>query len=162
MQNLKIKTFIILGVFAPNAGWALDSDRTAKIVIQGPGCITQLKKNQTECLKGLTIEQGSLLIRSTYGLIKHEDKSIGSVLMRGKQVYMEQLLEDQDKMVIKANEIDYQKAAEKVFLSGDVSISSSIGVTTGESLEFDLKTQEIISAGESPQPFRMEIDQQDD
>jgi len=162
MQNLTIKIFITLCIIVPTTSWALDSDRTAKIIIQGPGCTTQLKKNQTECLKGLTIEQGSLLIKSTYGLIKHQDKSIGSVFMKGKQVYMEQLLEDGDKMVVKANEIDYQKAAEKVYLSGQVSISSSIGVTTGERLEFDLKTQEIISAGDSPQPFRMEIDQQDD
>jgi lipopolysaccharide transport protein LptA len=162
MQNLKIKTLLLFFVMAPVSSWALDSDRTAKIIIQGPGCKTKLKDNQTECLKGLTIEQGSLLIKSTYGLIKHQDKGIGSVLMRGNQVYMEQLMEDKDKMVIKANEIDYQKAAEKVFLSGNVSITSSIGVTTGENLEFDLKTQEIISSGESSQPFRMEIDQKDD
>ncbi len=161
MQNLKTKTFIALCAITPNS-WALDSDRTAKIIIQGPGCTTQLKENKTECLKGLTIEQGSLLIKSTYGLINHQDKGIGSVLMKGQQVYMEQLLESQDKMVIKANQIDYQKADEKVFLSGNVSISSSIGVTTGENLEFDLKTQEIISVGEEQQPFRMEIDQKDD
>lgn len=162
MQNLIIKSLLTWLLLAPVSCWALDSDRTAKIIIQGPGCKIKLKENQTECLTGLTIEQGSLLIKSTYGLIKHQDQGIDSVLMRGEQVYMEQLLEDQDKMVIKANEIDYQKAAEKVFLSGNVSITSSIGVTTGENLEFDLKTQEIISAGASQQPFRMEIDQKDD
>ena len=161
MQNLKIKACLVFCAMTTTS-WALDSDRTAKIVIQGPGCKTKMKENLTECLKGLTIEQGSLLIKSTYGLIKHKDKGLGSVLMKGDQVYMEQLMEDGDKMVIKANEIDYQKAAEKVFLSGNVSISSSIGMTTGENLEFNLKTQEIISTGESQQPFRMEIDQKDD
>ncbi len=161
MQNLKIRTVILLFIISPSC-WALDSDRTAKIVIQGPGCKTQLKENQTECLKGLTIEQGSLLIKSTYGLIKHQDKGIDSVLMKGQQVYMEQLMEDRKKMTIKANQIDYQKNAEKVFLKGDVKITSSIGVTTGENLEFNLKTQEIISVGEEEQPFKMEIDQNND
>lgn len=161
MQNLKIKTLIALCVLTP-CSWALDSDRTAKVIIQGPGCKIKLKDNETECLKGLTIEQGSLLIKSTYGLIKHKDKGIGSVLMQGDQVYMEQLMEGGDKMVMKANEVDYRKAAEKVYLSGQVSISSSIGVTTGEKMEFDLKTQEIISSGDDNQQFRMEIDQKDD
>lgn len=141
---------------------ALDSDRTAKIVIEGPGCLTKLKDNQTECSKGLKIVQGSLLIESTYGLINHKDQGIGNVLMKGQQVYMEQMMEDGDKMVIKADEMDYRKSEEKVYLAGNVSIKSSIGITTGENIEFDLKTQEIISSGEGDQQFRMEIDQNND
>ncbi len=149
-------------VIAP-LGLALDSDRTAKIVIEGPGCISKLKVNQTECTKGLTIQQGSLLIKSTYGLINHKDKGISSILMKGNQVYMEQMMEDQDKMVIKANQVDYRKNDEKVFLKGQVSITSSIGVTTGDEIEFDLQTQEITALGDqSSQQFRMEIDQKDD
>jgi len=162
MQNLKIKTFIALCLMAP-VSWALDSDRTAKIIIKGgPDCRTKMKENTTECIAGLTIEQGSLLIKSTYGLINYKDKGLNSVLMRGTQVYMEQMMEGGDKMVLKADEIDYQKAADKAFLSGNVSITSSIGVTTGEKLEFNLQTQEIISTGESKLPFRMEIDQKND
>ncbi len=161
MQNLRIKVLMVLCVLA-NTSWALDSDRTAKIIIQGPGCKIKFGLKQTECLNGLTIEQGSLLIKSTYGLIKHQDKGIGSVLMKGEQVHMEQLMEGGDKMIIKANEIDYKKAEEIVYLSGNVSITSSIGVTTGEQLEFNLKTQEIISSDDMQQPFRMEIDQKDD
>ncbi|MCX7554628.1 hypothetical protein OS175_12110 [Marinicella sp. S1101] len=161
MQNLKIKTAGMLLLCALPV-MALDSDRTAKIVIEGPGCLTKLKDSQTECKKGLKIVQGSLLIESTYGLINHKDQGIGNVLMRGEQVYMEQMMEDGDKMVIKANEMDYRKSEDKVYLVGNVSIKSSIGVTTGENIEFDLKTQEIISTGEGEQQFRMEIDQNND
>lgn len=162
MQNLKINISILLLLVA-SSSWSLDSDRNEKVIIEGPGCVTKLKANQTECLKGLTIEQGSLLIKSTYGLINHKNKGIENVLMKGDQVYMEQLMEDQDKMVIKANQIDYRKAEEKVYLEGKVSITSSIGVTTGENIEFDLKTQEITTSGEAgKQQFRMEIDQKDD
>jgi len=142
---------------------ALDSDRKAKIIIEGPGCVSKLKLNQTECKKGLKIIQGSMLIRSTYGMINHKEKGIENVLMKGDQVYMEQLMDDQDKMVIKANEVDYRKDAEKVFLKGNVSITSSIGVTTGEEIEFNLITQEITAVGEeATQQFRMEIDQNND
>ncbi len=161
MQNIKIKTVGIL-LLCTTAAWALDSDRSAKIVIEGPGCLTKLKDNQTECTKGLTIEQGSLLIKSAYGLINHKDQGIDNVLMKGQQVYMEQMMEDGDKMIVKADQMDYRKADEKVYLSGNVSIKSSIGITTGENIEFDLKTQEIVSSGEGEQQFRMEIDQKDD
>ncbi len=76
---------------------------------------------------------------------------------------MEQLMENNDKMVIKADEIDYLKAEDKVFLTGNVSITSAIGVTTGEAIEFDLQTQEITAAGEDTgQQFKMVIDQNDD
>jgi len=162
MQNLKVKCVVLLMLSAWQVK-ALDSDRTAKIVIQGPGCVSKLKLNQTECQKGLTIEQGSLLIKSAYGLIHHADKGISRVEMKGQQVYMEQLMEDNDKMVIKADEVDYHKAKDKVYLTGNVSITSAIGVTTGEAIEFDLATQEITAAGnETTQQFRMEIDQNDD
>jgi lipopolysaccharide export system protein LptA len=162
MQNLKVKCVVLLMLSAWQVK-ALDSDRTAKIVIQGPGCVSKLKLNQTECQKGLTIEQGSLLIKSAYGLIHHADKGISRVEMKGRQVYMEQLMEDNDKMVIKADEVDYHKAKDKVYLTGNVSITSAIGVTTGEAIEFDLATQEITAAGnETTQQFRMEIDQNDD
>ncbi len=158
MQNLKISTLLVFTFIAGHC-LALESDRKAKIIIQGPGCVLKAKINQTECQKGLTIEQGSLLIKSTYGLIHHHDKGIQNVLMTGNQVYMEQMMDDNTKMVIKANEIDYKKEVEKVYLKGNVNITSSLGVTTGEEIELDLKTQEIKAVGEeNTEQFRMEID----
>lgn len=163
MQNLKIKLTVLIAVCSWSA-MALDSDRTARIVIEGPNgsCKLKLKDNVTECVNGLSIQQGSLLIKSVYALINHKDKGIDNVLMKGQQVYMEQMMEDGDKMIVKADEMDYQKADEKVYLSGNVSIKNAIGITTGEKIEFDLKTQEIISSGEGNQQFRMEIDQKND
>lgn len=162
MQNLKTKLLLVL-LLSTGVSLALESDRQAKIIIEGPGCVSSLKENQTECKKGLTIEQGSMLIKSTYGLIFHQDKSVQNVLMRGDQVYMEQMMDDNTKMVILANEIDYQKQTEKVHLKGNVRITSAIGVTTGEEIEFNLQTQEITALGEAQsEQFRMEIDQNND
>lgn len=141
---------------------ALDSDRQQKVIVQGPGCVTKLKQNETDCPKGLTIEQGTMQINAAAGTIYHKNKGIDRVLMSGNQVYMEQMMEDQEKMIIRANQVDYRKAEEKVFLSGNVSITSAIGVTTGENIEFDLQTQEIISAGDANTQFKMEIDQKND
>jgi len=166
MQNLNVKTwaiqFLILALFSGGA-LALDSDREANIVIEGPGCVTNFKSQQTECQKGLSITQGSLLIQSAYGLIHHQSKQVSNVLMKGQPVYMEQMLESGDKMIIKAEQVDYKKDQDKVFLDGDVSIQSGIGLTTGQSMIFDLNTQEITSNGdEEDQPFQMVIDQNND
>ncbi|MCB1583346.1 MAG: hypothetical protein KDI92_09805 [Xanthomonadales bacterium] len=142
---------------------ALESDRNAKIILEGPGCAHKGKVNQTECKKGVTIQQGSMLIKSTYGLIYHGDKGINNVLLKGDQVYMEQMMDDNSKMVINANEINYHKKDEKVLLKGNVVITSNIGVTKGEEIEFDLQTQEIKAIGEeSAQQFRMEIEPDND
>ncbi len=162
MQNLKISLGLGLSLLSGTV-FALDSDRSAKIVIEGPGCVSKLKLDQTECKKGLKIVQGSMVIKSTYGLIHHKNKGVQNVIMKGDQVYMEQMMDDQDKMIILANEVDYRKAEEKVFLKGNVSIKSAIGTTTGEEIEFNLLTQEITALGtESAQQFRMEIDQEND
>jgi len=162
MQNLKINLYAALFLFSGNL-LALESDRKAKIIIEGPGCVSKLKLDQTECKKGLKIVQGSMIIKATYGMIQHKNKGIENVLMKGNQVYMEQMIDDQDKMIIKANEVDYRKSEEKVYLKGQVSITSSIGVTTGEEIEFNLLTQEITALGENTtQQFRMEIDQNND
>jgi lipopolysaccharide export system protein LptA len=162
MQNLKIKIVLVLTVLAGHA-LALESDRKAKIIIQGPGCVSSLKNNQTECKKGLTIEQGSMLIKSNYGLIHHQDKTVQKVVMKGEQAYMEQMMDDNTKLIIQANEIDYRKIEEKVYLKGNVTINNSIGTTTGNEIVFDLKTQEITAVGEeNTQQFRMEIDQDND
>lgn len=160
---MKIK-FIGVLLFFSNQCMALDSDRDAKIVIEGPAgsCKLQLKQNTTECTNGLTIKQGTLFIKSAYALINHQDKGIDNVLMKGQPVYMEQMGEDGDKMTVEAKQMDYKKKSEKVFLSGNVNIKSSLGVTTGENIEFDLITQEIISSGDGEQQFRMEIDQKND
>ena len=163
MQNLKIKLIASLFLITSGPLFALEADRKAKIVVQGPGCVSKLKLNQTECKKGLTIEQGSMLIKATYGIIYHQDKGVQRVEMKGDQVYMEQMMDDGDKMVIKANEMDYAKVENKVYLKGLVSITSSIGVTTGEEIEFDLLSQEITAVGEdAEQQFRMEIEQNND
>ncbi|TDR18439.1 LptA/OstA family protein [Marinicella litoralis] len=162
MQNLKINLCLVM-VLMSGAVFALTSDRKAKIVIEGPGCVSKLKLDQTECKKGLKIVQGSMIIKSTYGMIHHKNKGVENILMKGDQVYMEQMMDDKDKMVIRANEVDYRKADEKVYLKGNVSITSSIGVTTGEEIEFNLLTQEITAKGEeATQQFRMEIDQNND
>ena len=162
MQNLKIKLVLVLSLLSSGVV-ALESDRKAKIIIEGPGCVSKLKLDQTECKRGLTIVQGSMIIKSTYGMIHHKNKGIENILMKGDQVTMEQMMDDQDKMMIKANEVDYRKAEEKVYLKGNVSITSSIGVTTGDEIEFNLLTQEITALGEeNTQQFRMEIDQNND
>ena len=162
MQNLKINTIVGLMLVAGPL-FALESDRNAKIIIQGPGCVSKFKLNQTECKQGMTIEQGSMLIKSTYGMIYHKAKGVDRVEMKGNQVYMEQMMDDGDKMIIKANHMDYIKAEDKVYLKGNVSIASSIGVTTGDEIEFDLKSQEMTAIGdEATQQFKMEIEQNND
>ncbi|GGF90500.1 hypothetical protein GCM10011365_09510 [Marinicella pacifica] len=142
--------------------FALESDRQQKITLSGDGCISKLNLGQTECPKGMLIRQGSLKIESDYGLITHEGKLIATVKMTGSPVTMEQQMDDGSRMVIRANQIDFDYQSEIAFLKGDVRIENNIGVSTGEAMEFNLKTQEVKAVGENNQQFRLEIDPNND
>ena len=154
MQNLTV-SFLLLFV---TASWALESDRKQKIILDGGGCIQRAKLGQTECPKGLVIKQGSMTIKAKYGLIDHKNKGVQSIKMTGAPAHFEQKMESGELMVILANQMDYVKKDEKIYLKGDVKITSDMGVTTGQEMEINLLTQEISSLSENPdQQFHMEI-----
>ncbi|MCF6300101.1 MAG: lipopolysaccharide transport periplasmic protein LptA [Proteobacteria bacterium] len=159
MQSL----IISLLLFASQS-MALESDRLQKIVLDGPGCTIKLKLQQTLCEDGLTIKQGTMLIKSSHAIIHHKDNSISKMIMKGKPVYFEQLVKvGEAKMVVTANNMDYRKEIDKIFMKGDVKIVSSIGITTGEEIEFDIIKQEIIAVGEEQkQQFHMVIEPDND
>lgn len=166
MQNFnlgKIRVMTLIGMLI--AGFsvnALESDRRQKITLEGNGCISKLNIGQTECPKGMVIRQGSLKIESDYGLIIHQDKQIATVKMTGSPVRMQQQMDDGTQMTVRANQIDFDYQAETAYLKGDVRIENNIGISTGEAMEFNLKTQEVKAVGEQNQQFRLEIDPAND
>ena len=124
----------------------------------GSGCVTRQKEQQTECPNGLTVKQGSMVIKAKYGLIDHQKKGIQNIKMTGTPVHFEQKMETGELMVILAKKMDYVKKDETIYLKGDVKITSDMGVTTGQEMEINLLTQEISSLSENPdQQFHMEI-----
>ena len=127
MQNLTLSLLLLTTV----SSWALENDRTQKITLDGGGCVTRQKTYQTECPKGLTIKQGSMVIKAQFGLIDHKNKGVQSIKMTGNPVHFEQTMDSGELMVILAKKMDYIKADEKIYLKGDVKITSDMGVTTG-------------------------------
>ncbi len=156
MRNLTLSLMLLAGTSL----LALESDRKQKIVLDGPSCKLQLKEQITVCNAGLTIRQGTLLIKSGKATIHHRDNQIDRIEMSGSPVYFEQQISAEDgAMEITAQRMDYRRAEDKIFMRGDVKIISSVGVTRGETMEFDLLTQEVTAGGESGgQQFHMVID----
>ena len=157
---LKPNLFLSFLLLYSSTSWALESDRKAPIKVDGPTCISKMKENKTICDQGVTITQGSLLIRSAYATIFHKDSQIERIEMTGAPVYFEQQVKDQnDKMVIKSKYMDYRMQEDKVFLKGDVSVTSTMGLTQAQEMEIDLESQEILAGGkEAGQQFHMTID----
>lgn len=166
MQNInpvfKVPLIVLLALMFSVTAVALESDRKQKISLEGAGCISKIKLGQTECPNGMLIKQGSLLIEADYGLITHNDNQIETVLMKGRPVHMQQTMDDQTIMHIRANEINFLYNTEIAILTGDVIIKNNMGVSTGEAMEFNLQTQELKAVGENNQPFRLEIDPNND
>ena len=166
MQNLKrnkVNLCLVLGCLAFGMSvQALESDRQQKITLKGDGCISKLNIGQTECPKGMVIQQGSLKIESDYGLIIFEDNEIATVEMTGVPVHMQQQMDDGTLMTVEARQIDFDYQAETAFLKGDVRIKNNIGISTGNAMEFNLKTQEYKAVGENNEQFMLEIDPNND
>ena len=154
--NLILSVLLMFSVQAR----ALESDRKEPIKVDGPTCISKIKENKTICDQGVTITQGTLLIRSAHATIFHKDSQIERIEMTGSPVYFEQLVKDEkDKMVIKSKYMDYRMQQDKVFLKGDVSVTSTMGLTQAEEMQIDLQTQEILAGGqEEGKQFHMTID----
>lgn len=149
----------LLFVFYLPLVMALDDDRKLPIELDGPTCIFKNKEKMAVCKKGATITQGSLLIRSEHAVIYYVGNTIDRIEMRGKPVYFEQLLEQQEKMIIKSDYMDYKMKSDKVFLKGNVSVKSEMGITQSEEMEIDLLTQEITAGGDrNGGRFHMVID----
>ncbi len=160
MQNFKLGfVFLIMNAQV----WAIKSDQQQKITVDGGGCVMRPQDNNTECPNGIVIKQGTMVIRGAYGLIYHEKKGVQKIKMSGSPVHFEQTMDSGDLLVIKAKQMDYIKADEKIYLKGDVNIVSEIGLTKGEEMEIDLLTQEISSVSEDPDHrFYMEIEPSND
>ena len=61
-----------------------------------------------------------------------------------------------------ASQIDFDYQAETAFLKGNVRIENNIGISTGNAMEFNLKTQEYRAVGENNEQFMLEIDPNND
>ncbi len=139
----------MLLVFQVYTVMSLESDKTADFVLEGDNF-----KNLPEVSAGMTkirywgnvsIEQGSLKIKSDDAVIYNGANGIVKVILTGHPVNLEQIIDAEfGKIDVKAKKIDFMVQDDLLLLTGDVVINSKIqGEMSGEKITMNLKTKEI-------------------
>ena len=168
MLKLSIKILIsgiILQLFAIQA-LALESDKKADFVLDADNNSAILKsgENQQRFWGNVVIQQGTLKINADSALVTQGKNGIDSILLKGKPVKMEQVIDaEYGKINVRANQIDYKVTNDLLEMTGDVLIKSKIqGEMSGEKITMNTKTKEIKGAKSNNQRVRLVIKQQED
>jgi lipopolysaccharide export system protein LptA len=136
---------LLLSFAAPNV-WALKTDRAAPMDLKAESWKGVI--NGEQIWQGqVRISQGSLLIQADRGTIKYEKGQVDMAVLEGKPAVISQDRDGGGKVRAQARRIDYDLAANKVILTGAVTIEENGNITTGERFEYSLDTGAIAGDG---------------
>jgi lipopolysaccharide export system protein LptA len=149
MKNNTLKLLKITFLSLSFSSLALESDKQADFVLEGDNF-----KNLPVVKGGLTkikywgnvsIEQGTLKIKSDSAVIFNGKDGISKVVLAGKPVMMEQFIDAEfGKIDVNANTIDFMVKDDLLLMNGNVVIKSKVqGEMSGEKISMNLKTKEI-------------------
>jgi lipopolysaccharide export system protein LptA len=153
----------LLAVFAAAAVLALpafarDSDRNQPMDIESDHQEGTLDGNSVNTLSGnVVIKQGTLDIRASKADIHQRGGEVVRAVLTGSQAILKQQMDDGSPMTAKADRIDYDMNADVVVLTGNYTVTTPRGSTSGQRLTYDLKSGRLESGGQSGERIRMTI-----
>jgi lipopolysaccharide export system protein LptA len=130
---------------------ARDSDRNQPMDIDAGRQEGTLDGNSVNVLSGgVTITQGTLDIHQRGG-------EVVRAVLTGSQAVLKQQMDDGSPMTAKADRIDYDMSTDVVLLTGNYTVTTPRGSTSGQRLTYDLKSGRIESGGEGAGRVKMTI-----
>ena len=140
---------------------ALDSDKLADFLLEGDNFknlpVVKDKLTQIKYWGNISIQQGTLKIKSDEAIIFNDKDGVAKVYLTGSPVTMEQIVDVEfGKINIVANDIDFRVSDDLLIMTGSVIIKSKIqGEMRGEKITMNLKTKEI--KGEKSENQRVKL-----
>jgi lipopolysaccharide export system protein LptA len=149
--------FAAIAVFALPA-MARDSDRNQPMDIDAGRQEGTLDGNSVNVLSGgVTITQGTLDIRADRADIHQRGGEVVRAVLTGSQAVLKQQMDDGSPMTAKADRIDYDMTSEVILLTGNYTVTTPRGTTSGQRLTYNLKSGRIESGGEGNGRVTMRI-----
>jgi lipopolysaccharide transport protein LptA len=148
-QKKMVNRYLFLLMIVSLNVMALDSDKQADFILEGDNLKNLPAVNdgvtQIKFWGNVSIEQGTLKIKSSDALVFNDNQGIIKVVLTGAPVRMEQMIDAKfGKIDVKANRIDYLIKEDMLLMQGSVTINSKIqGEMSGEKITMNLKTKEI-------------------
>lgn len=132
------------------AASARDSDRNQPMDIEASRQEGTLDGNSVNTLSGnVVIKQGTLDIRAAKADIHQRGGEVVRAVLTGSQASLKQEMEDGSPMTAKADRIDYDMNTDVIVLTGNYTVTTPRGTTSGQRLTYDLKSGRIESGGDS-------------
>jgi lipopolysaccharide export system protein LptA len=132
------------------AASARDSDRNQPMDIDAGRQEGTLNGNSVNVLSGgVVITQGTLDIRADRADIHQSGGEVVRAVLTGKQAVLKQQMDDGSPMTAKADRIDYEMTSDVIVLTGNYTITTPRGTTSGQRLTYNLKSGRVESGGDS-------------
>ena len=96
---------------------------------------------------GVKIVQGTLNIDADRAVISFKDGEASQAVLTGNQAVLRQQMDNGTPMTARADRIDYDMLADVVVLTGNHTVTTQRGSTSGQRLTYNLKSGQVDSGG---------------
>ena len=101
--------------------------------------------------------QGTLNIDADRAVISFKDGEASQAVLTGNQAVLRQQMDNGTPMTARADRIDYDMLADVVVLTGNYTVTTQRGSTSGQRLTYNLKSGQVDSGGEDGGRVKMRI-----
>lgn len=147
-QALPVVLALAVALVAGSAA-ARQTDRNQPMSIDADRQQGSLDGNSVNEFTGnVIITQGTLDIRASRADLHQRDGEIVRAVLTGSQAVMKQQMDDGTWMTAKADRIDYDVKGETLVLTGNFSVTTPRGSTSGQRMTYNMRTGAIDSGGQ--------------
>ena len=149
---------IALGALCAGPTAARSTDRSQPMDIEAGHQSGTVDYSQPTILTGnVKIVQGTLHIDADRAVISFKDGEASQAVLTGNQAVLKQQMDDGTPMTATADRIDYDMVADVVVLTGNYTVTTQRGSTSGQRLTYNLKSGQVDSGGAENGGVKMRI-----
>jgi lipopolysaccharide export system protein LptA len=149
---------IALGALGAGPAAARSGDRNQPMDIQAGHQSGTVDYSQPTTLSGgVKIDQGTLHIDADRAVISFRNGEASQAVLTGNQAVLKQQMDDGTPMTATADRIDYDMLADVLVLTGNYTVTTQRGSTSGQRLTSNLKSGQEDSGGQDGGRVKMRI-----
>jgi lipopolysaccharide export system protein LptA len=158
VRPAKLLLAIALGAFCTGTAAARSSDRNQPMDIQAGHQSGTVDYSQPTTLSGgVTIVQGTLHVDADRAVISFKNGDPAQAVLTGNQAVLKQQMDNGTPMTAKADRIDYDMLSDVIVLTGNYTVTTQRGSTSGQHLTYNLKSGQVDSGGQDGGRVKMRI-----
>jgi len=147
-----------LAALCAGSAAARSTDRNQPMDIEAGHQSGTIDDSQPTVLSGgVKIVQGTLNIDADHAVITLKGSEPVHAVLTGSQAILRQQMDNGTPMTAKADRIDYDMVADVVVLTGNYTVTTQRGSTSGQRLTYNLKSGQVDSGGQDGGRVKMRI-----